>query len=96
MKVNYIVVGQQECVWKKYLRSPNSSTKIEKLSDELPTHLPKNKKYKKQNKNQNYCNNHEEIKNTHFFKLILVAKSFRVFYVLIKSIRVLCITRKYP
>ena len=53
-------------------------------------------KYKKQNKNKNYWNNHEEIKNTHFFKLILVAKSFRVFYVLIKSIRVLCITRKSP
>ena len=29
--------------WKKYLRSPNSSTKIQKLSDEIPTHLPKNK-----------------------------------------------------
>ena len=29
--------------WKKYLRSPNSSTKIQKLSDEILTHLTKNK-----------------------------------------------------
>ena len=40
--------------WKKYLCSPNSSTKIQKLSDEFPTHRTKNKKTGKQNKNQNY------------------------------------------
>ena len=81
--------------WKKYLRSPNSSTKIQKIIRRISDSPSQEQKYKKQNKNQNYWNNHEEIKNTHFFKLILVAKSFRVFNVLIKSTRVLCITRYF-